>query len=181
MAAFHERLVPTADGAMTSVEAIYVPADDLLDHAVQAVMPYLDSVVVLSREVYQQGFFPAVDILSSSSVWLNPGVVGERHFRAALQARAMIERSQNLERIVSLMGETELSTDDQAAYRRGRKLKYYFTQPFYVAAGQRGTEGVFVPLEQTITDTLDILEGKYDGIDEEALRMVGDLNQVSKK
>jgi F-type H+/Na+-transporting ATPase subunit beta len=178
MAAFHERLVSTAEGSISSIEAIYVPADDLLDHAVQAVMPYLDSVMVLSREVYQQGFFPAVDILASSSVWLSPAVVGDTHFRAALEARAMIERSQNLERIVSLMGETELSPEDQLSYRRGRKLRYYFTQPFYVAQGQRGAEGVYVPVEKTIADTLAIIEGKYDSIAEEALSMIGDMSQV---
>jgi F-type H+/Na+-transporting ATPase subunit beta len=178
MAAFHERLVSTKEGSISSIEAIYVPADDLLDHAVQAVMPYLDSVMVLSREVYQQGFFPAVDILASSSVWLSPAVVGDTHFRAALEARAMIERSQNLERIVSLMGETELSPEDQLSYRRGRKLRYYFTQPFYVAQGQRGSEGVYVPVEKTIADTQAIIDGNYDSIAEEALSMIGDLSQV---
>jgi F-type H+/Na+-transporting ATPase subunit beta len=180
MAAFHERLVPTADGAISSIEAIYVPADDLLDHAVQAVMPYLDSVVVLSREVYQQGFFPAVDIMTSSSVWLNPAIVGEAHYQTALSARAIIERSHNLERIVSLMGETELSVEDQLLYRRGRKLKQYFTQPFFVATRQSGVEGKLVSLEKTIADTKAIIEGGCDDVDELALKMIGDLTEVKK-
>jgi F-type H+/Na+-transporting ATPase subunit beta len=180
MASFHERLIPTLEGAISSIEAIYVPADDLLDHAVQAVMPYLDSVVVLSREVYQQGFFPSVDIMSSSSIWLNPSIVGSEHYQTALKARAVIERSHNLERIVSLMGETELSAEDQLSYRRGRKLKQYFTQPFFVASGQSGIEGKLVSLKQTVADTKAIIEGVYDDVDELALKMVGDLSGVKK-
>lgn len=178
MAAFQERLLSNKNGSVTAVEAIYVPADDLLDHAVQVVTPYLDSVVVLSREVYQQGFFPAVDILASSSVWLNPSFVGEDHFAAALEAKAVMERSASLERVVSLMGETELSGDDLLMYRRGRKLRRYFSQPFFVAAGQRGEKGAAVPLETTIHDVKSIVAGAMDQVEEKALSMIGPLSEA---
>lgn len=179
MANFHERLVSTKSGEVTAVEAIYVPADDLLDHAVQAVFPYLDTSIVLSRDVYQQGFLPAVDILSSSSSWLSPSFVGEKHYQTALQAKSVIERSMQLERVVSLMGETELSTDDQTMYRRGKKLRNYMTQQFYVAEGQRGSAGVYVPLEKTVNDVAAILEGAVDNAAEEELMFIGTLEEIS--
>jgi F-type H+-transporting ATPase subunit beta len=178
MADFHERLVSTTNGEVSTVEAIYVPADDLLDHAVQAVFPYLDTTIVLSREVYQQGLLPAVDILASSSAWLNPNTVGEQHYRTALEAKSVIERSQQLERVVSLMGETELSTEDQTTYRRGKKIQNYMTQQFVVAEGQRGSQGVYVPMEQTVSDVAAILAGSADGLEEEALMFISTLKEA---
>jgi F-type H+/Na+-transporting ATPase subunit beta len=179
MADFHERLVPTKAAGVSTVEAIYVPADDLMDHAVQAIFPYLDSIVVLSRDVYQQGLLPAVDILKSSSSWLNPRIVGDRHYQIALEAKSMIERAQQLERRVQLMGESELSTDDQQDLKRGRRLRNYMTQNFFVAAAQKGSQGARVPLKTTLDDVEGILQGKTDGIDESALLMIGSLAELS--
>jgi F-type H+-transporting ATPase subunit beta len=164
MAEFHERLVSTKSGMISSVEAIYVPADDLLDHAVQAVFSYLDSTVVLSREVYQSGRLPAVDILGTSSSWLKPETVGETHYMVAVEARAVLEKAESLERIVSLMGVAELSEKDRIVYERGQKIKSYMTQNFFVATSQKGSTGAYVSREQTIQDTLAILQGKYDKV-----------------
>ncbi len=179
MAEFHERLVSTQSGVVSAIEAIYVPADDLLDHAVQSIFPFLDSIVVLSRSVYQQGLLPAVDILGSSSTALSASIVGERHFTIALRAKSVIEQSQNLERIVSLMGETELSREDQLIFRRGRKLKNYMTQRFSVAETQHGAKGAYVPIETTVKDVELILAGKVDHIPEEKFLFIGGLKEIT--
>jgi F-type H+-transporting ATPase subunit beta len=179
MADFHERLVSTKTAEISSIEAIYVPADDLLDQAVQAIFPYLDSIVVLSRKVYQEGLLPAIDILGSSSTALTPGVVGEQHYRVAVEAKSVIEKSQSLERIVSLMGETELSKEDQQIFRRGRKLKNFMTQSFFVAEAQKGKKGDYVPVGTTVADVEEILQGKYDQIDEEKFLFIGSVKEIS--
>lgn len=181
MAGFHERLLSTKGGIVSSVEAIYVPADDLLDHAVQAVFPFLDSSVVLTREVYQQGFLPAVDILASSSSLLTPGLVGEQHYNVALNAKHVIEQSQALERIVSLMGESELSKPDRTMLRRGRKIRNYMTQNFHVAEGQKGAKGTYVPVEQTVNDVAALLDGRMDDVPEEDMMNIGSLQDLVKK
>lgn len=178
MANFHERLVSTKEAPVSTIEAIYVPADDLLDHAVQSIFPYLDSVIVLSRDVYQQGFLPAVDIITSSSGALTPEIVGEEHFRVALSARAVLKKADSLERIVSLVGEAELSPEDQLTYRRSRRIKNFMTQRFFVAEAQKGEEGQFVPIKTTIADVADILAGKYDSAEEESLLFIGSLNEL---
>jgi F-type H+-transporting ATPase subunit beta len=179
MAKFHERLISTDDANVSSIEAIYVPADDLLDHAVQSVFPYLDSILVLSRDVYQQGILPAVDILESSSAALDPAIVGAAHYNAAIAARALLKQAEELERIVSLVGEAELSQADRLIYQRGRRLKNYMTQSFFVAGGQRGTEGVYVPLAKTVADVERILKGEMDRVPDEQLLFIGSLDKVS--
>lgn len=178
VAAFQERLVSTNHGHLSSIEAIYVPADDLLDHAVQAISPYLDSMLVLSRTIYQQGFMPAVDILASSSTWLRPNLVGEKHYRAAMGARSILTKSVDLERSASLLGESELSFSDITFLKRGRLLKAYFTQPFYVTENQTGKAGAWVTLEETIDGVEQILEGTMDNIKPDALMYSGKLNVV---
>lgn len=178
LAAFHERLVSTASAGVTTVEAIYVPADDLLDHAVQSIFPYLDSIVVLSRNIYQQGILPAVDVISSGSSALDPEVVGKLHHDTAVAARALIKKAENLERIVSLVGEGELSVEDQVVYRRARRLKNFMTQRFFVAEAQKGEKGHFVPIETTVNDTAQILAGKLDGVPEEKLLFVGSIKEI---
>jgi len=180
MAGFHERLVATDKGAVSTIEAIYVPADDLLDHAVQAISPYLDSVVVLSRDIYQQGYLPAIDVLASNSSWLTPSVVGPHHFQVALEAKAVMERSASLERIVSLMGETELSRDDQVMYKRGRKIRNYMTQNFFVAEAQKGSQGVFVPLETVLADVQAVLDGKFDTVHEDKFLYIGSVSEIKR-
>jgi len=178
MASFHERLVSSDSGVITSVEAIYVPADDLLDHGVQSIFPYLDSQVVMSRNIYQEGLLPAVDILASTSSVLIPSVVGEAHYDVALRGKQLLKDSMNLQRIVSLVGESELSPEDQTTFRRGRKLRNFMTQRFFVAEGQRIEQGVFMPMPVTIDDAKGIIEGRFDHIPEENFLYIGSVKEL---
>jgi F-type H+-transporting ATPase subunit beta len=180
MAEFHERLVSTRDASISSIETIYVPADDLLDHGVQAVFPYLDSVVVLSRDLYQQGLLPAVDIVGSSSASLSPIVVGDFHYEVATQARTILKQAQSLDRIVSLVGEAELSPEDQLIYNRAKKIRNFMTQRFFVAEGQKGEKGQFIPVEDTAKGVNGILVGKYDNIPEDNFLFVGTIEEVEQ-
>ena len=177
MAAFHERLVSTETGVISTIEAIYVPSDDLLDHGVQAVFPYLDSIVTLSRNVYQEGRLPAVDISLSSSSVLNPTVVGEEHYRVAVEAQGLLKKTESLERMVALVGEAELSAENQLIYKRAKKLRNYMTQNFFVAEEQTGRPGKFVPLVQTVKDVAGIVGGKYDQVDESKFLFVGSMEE----
>lgn len=181
MANFHERLVPTDSAIISTVEAIYVPADDLLDHGVQSIFPYLDSVVVLSRSLYQEGYLPAVDILSSTSSALDPDIVGDSHFEVVLKAKSILKAAQSLERIVSLVGESELSGEDQLAFRRARKLRNFMTQRFFVAEGQTGQQGSFVPVRTVVEDLRAIIEGKYDYVPEEKFRFIGSVSEIKNE
>jgi F-type H+-transporting ATPase subunit beta len=167
MASFQERLVSSQFATLSSIEAIYVPADDLLDNAVQTIFPYLESVVVLSRDIYQQGLLPAVDILSSTSTLIDVNIVGGQHFEVARQAKNILKQASGLERIVSLVGEAELSKEDQIVYRRAKKIQNFMTQRFFVAESQKGEKGAFVPLKDTVQDVWAILVGKYDSMPEE--------------
>lgn len=178
MARFHERLVSSEGGVISTVEAIYVPADDLLDHAVQSIFPYLESIVVLSRDVYQEGLLPAVDVLSSMSQTLDTKIVGARHYNVALRAKALLKKAQSLERIVSMVGESELSKEDQLVYRRARKIRNFMTQGFFVTEEQRGEKGCYVPVKTTIEDTEAILEGKYDKIHEDEFLYIGSAKEI---
>jgi len=181
MGSFHERLVSTHKNAITTFEAIYVPADDLTDSGVQAIFPYLDSGIILSRAVYQEGRFPAVDILGSSSSALNPDTVGELHYQTALDTQALLKKATALERIVSLIGESELSADDQTIYQRSKKLKSFMTQNFTVVETQTEKKGVHVSLKDTINDIKAILEGKVDKLTPEDLLYIGTLKDVEDK
>ncbi len=180
MSDFHERLVSTEAAVISAVEAIYVPNDDLLDHGVQSILPYLDSVVVLSRHLYQEGLLPAVDILSSSSTSLTASVVGDEHYKTSLQAKAVLKEAQNLERIVSLVGESELSAEDQTVYHRAKKIRNYMTQRFFVAESQKGEPGTFVPLKTALRDLDAILQGEYDNIAEDKFLFIGTCEGFKK-
>ena len=178
MATFHERLVSTDRGVVSTIEAIYVPSDDLLDQGVQSVFPYLDSVVTLARSVYQAGRLPAVDILASSSSVLNPRVVGKKHYETAMAAQIMLKKAESLERMVSLVGESELSAENQALYKRSKKLKNYMTQSFFVAEEQTGRKGVYVPAATTVADTADIIAGKYDHVPDDRFLYIGGVADI---
>jgi len=178
MANFHERLVSTKNGTITTIEAVYVPADDLLDHGVQSILPYLDSSVVLSRNLYQEGVLPAVDVLASTSVALNPTVVGDFHYETILRAKSILKSAQNLERIVSLVGEAELSAEDQVIYRRAKKIQNFMTQRFFVAESQSGEPGKFVPLKTSVSDLNGIVDGKFDHIPEDKFRFIGGVSEI---
>jgi F-type H+-transporting ATPase subunit beta len=181
MAAFHERLVSNKKGSITSFEAVYVPADDITDYAVQSIFPYFDSTVVLSREIYQLGRFPAIDLLSSTSSGLTVDIVGELHYRTLIESQNLLKKAVSLERIVSLVGESELSQQDQQEYRRSKILQNYMTQTFFVVESQTGRPGAFVPIEETVADVRDILDGKYDDRNADDFLFLGSLRQHSKK
>jgi len=181
MASFHERLVSNADNSITSIEAIYIPNDDILDQGVQAIFPYLDSSVVLSRSIYQEGLLPAVDLLSSSSANLNPETVGQLHYDIALKALNLLKQATSLDRIVSLVGEAELSPSDKLIYERAKKLRNFMTQNFFVTENQTGRKGSYVPRETTVSDVNDLLSGKYDEITDDKFSFIGSMKEIIKE
>lgn len=178
MASFHERLFSTEKNAISTIEAVYVPNDDVTDQGVQAIFPYLDSIVVLSRAIYQEGRLPAIDLLSTSSAALNLDIVGNFHYLAILQAQGLLKKALALERIVSLVGESELSKEDQIVFQRANKLRNYMTQSFFVTENQTGRKGVYVPLPVTVEDVGGILSGKYDHVSDEKFLYIGGLKEA---
>ena len=178
MAMFHERLTANKNGMISAVEAIYVPADDLLDHAVQAIYPYLDSIVVLSRQVYQEGIQPAVDIIASASSALSREIVGQRHYEIALEAKTLLKQAQGLERIVSLVGEGELSSNDRMIYSRSKKLKNFMTQRFFGVDTHVEVRGRFIPVATTINDVEGIIRGNFDEMPEEKFLFIGSASEI---
>jgi F-type H+-transporting ATPase subunit beta len=180
MASFHERLASNNQNSITAIEAIYVPNDDILDQGVQSILPYLDSTIILSRSIYQEGRLPAIDFISSTSSALTPDLVGEEHYQTALLAQSILKRAVSIERIVSLIGESELNPEDKVTFRRAKLLRNYLTQNFSTVEKQTGRKGVFVPLEKTIKDTNDILKGEYDTFSEEKFLYIGSAEEVKK-
>lgn len=180
MSDFHERLVPNKNGSITSIEAVYVPADDILDHAVQTIIEFLDTSIVLSRDIYSQGLFPAVDVLTSTSGSLSPDIVGETHYRTSLAAQSLLKKADSLERIVSLVGESELSYDDRLSYKRAKKVRNYLTQNFFTAKNQTGQEGVYVPLKTTLQDVKSIMDGNFDDLTEDKFLFIASLDTLKK-
>ena len=178
IAHIHERLVSKKDNSITVIEAIYLPEDDLFDQAAQSVFGYLDSSIVLSRDVYRDGRLPAVDIVASDSDALNPGNVSTKHYYIANQARSLLKKAELLERIVSLVGESELSEEDRIIYQRARKIKNYMTQNFFVTAAQTGRPGSYVKVDDTVDDVKDIMEGKYDNVTEEKFSFIGSAKEL---
>jgi len=178
VASIHERLISSQEAAVTTVEAVYVPNDDLLDQAVQTVFSHLDSAVVLSRDLYQQHLLPAVDPLASFSMALSPQTAGELHYQTARSAQALLKKAISLERVVSLVGEAELSSEDRTAYRRAKKLRNYMTQNLHVTEAQSGRKGQYVSLKTTIADVNEILKGNWDEIPEEKFLYIGSLKDI---
>ncbi len=178
MAEFHERLVSTTAGNISAIEAIYIPSDDLLDQGVQSIFPYLDSVVTLARSVYQQGLLRAIDMLSSGSSALSPDTVGQLHYETAIRAQSMLKKAEGLERMVALVGEGELSAENQLLYKRARKIKNYMTQSFFVAEEQTGRKGEYVPVKTVVGDVADIIAGKYDHIPDPKFLYVGSVAEI---
>lgn len=180
MASLHERLVSTKNGPLSTIEAIYVPNDDILDQGVQAIFPYLDSTVLLSRSVYQEGRLPAIDILASSSSAINQDIVGEKHYQVAIEAQNVLKQGVELERIVALVGESELNDNDKVIFNRSKKIRNFMTQNFYVAANQTGKPGVYVPMKTTVDDVWEILQGMYDTVSEDKFLYIGSVKEVKK-
>jgi len=181
MASFHERLASTKKNTITTMEAIYVPADDLTDSGVQSIFPYLDSDIILSRSVYQEGRFPAIDILASNSSALNEETVGKNHYQTALDAQTTLKKALALERIVALIGESELSVQDQILYKRAKFIKNYMTQNFTVVESQTEKKGVRVSTKDTVSDVRAILDGKVDSLVPEDLLYIGTLRDIEDK
>jgi F-type H+/Na+-transporting ATPase subunit beta len=181
MASFHERLISNIDNSITSIEAIYIPNDDILDQGVQAIFPYLDSSVVLSRSIYQEGMLPAIDLLSSNSANLNPEIVGQLHYDVALKALNLLKQATSLDRVVSLVGESELSPSDKLIYERAKKLRNFMTQNFFVTENQTGKKGSYVPRTTTVADVNDLLSGKYDEITDDKFSFIGSIKEIVKE
>lgn len=173
VATLEERILSTRQGAITSVQAVYVPADDMSDPSMAAIQAHLDSIVVLSREQAARGIYPAVDPLASNSRMLDVHIVGERHHRVAGAVREHLARYKALEDIIAMLGLDELSPEDQRTVRRARRLQRYLTQPFQVVADHTGLPGVTVPLDILLADCERFLDGAYDGLTEDACYMQG--------
>jgi F-type H+-transporting ATPase subunit beta len=178
IAEVEERLVSTRHGAITSVQAIYVPADDITDPACANVLPHLDTRVVLSREIAAKGLYPAIDPMLSNSKFLNPEDVGQRHYDAARKVRAHLARYRELLDIIAMLGIEELSSGDQKIVRRARRLERFLTQPFFLTEVFTGRNGQHVSLEQTLIGCERILAGEMDEIPEESFFMIGGLEDL---
>ncbi|MCD6114699.1 F0F1 ATP synthase subunit beta [bacterium] len=178
IASLEERIISNNNGSITSVQAVYVPADDITDTGVQAIFSYFDSMAILSREIYQEGRKPAIDPLESTSSLLNPEIIGERHFRLLREAKSILERYRNLKKIVSVVGESELSPRDRIIYQRAQKLLNFMTQDFFVVSDQTSRPGKYVKKEKTLAGVEAILEGKLDNIPSEILLNIGGLEDI---
>ena len=181
MGALQERITSTRNGAITSVQAVYVPADDLTDPAPATTFTHLDATTVLSRKIVEQGIYPAVDPLESTSRILEPDVVGERHYKIARAVQELLQRYRELQDIIAILGMEELSEDDKQAVERARRVQQFFSQPFSVAQTFTGLEGRFVKLEDTLRSFEAILGGELDHLPEAAFSMTGDVDEVRQK
>jgi F-type H+-transporting ATPase subunit beta len=176
-----ERITSTRKGSITSVQAIYVPADDLTDPAPATTFAHLDATTVLSRQIAELGIYPAVDPLDSTSRILDPRVVGEGHYQVAREVQAILQRYKDLQDIIAILGMDELSEDDKLTVARARKIQRFLSQPFHVAEAFTGTPGVYVELKDTIRGFKEIVDGKHDDIPEQAFYMVGTIEQAVEK
>jgi F-type H+-transporting ATPase subunit beta len=181
MAALQERITSTKKGSITSVQAVYVPADDITDPAPATTFSHLDANIVLERRIAELGIFPAVDPLKSTSRLLDPQVVGEEHYKIARQAQLILQRYQDLQDIIAILGMEELSDDDKQVVARARRIQRMLSQPFFVAEQFTGTPGRFVSLKETIRSFKEIIEGKHDKLPEQAFYMVGGIDEAIEK
>lgn len=181
MGILQERITSTKVGSITSVQAIYVPADDLTDPSPATTFAHLDSTVVLSRQIAELGIYPAVDPLDSTSRQLDPQVVGEEHYSTANSVQNVLQRYKELKDIIAILGMDELSDDDKAIVARARKIQKFLSQPFFVAEVFTGSSGKYVSLKDTIAGFKGIVEGKYDDLPEQAFYMVGNIDEVLEK
>ena len=178
MGNLQERITSTDKGSITSVQAIYVPADDLTDPAPATTFSHLDSTVVLSRPLSELGIYPAVDPLDSTSTILDPNIIGERHYNVARGIQKILQRYKDLQDIIAILGMDELTDDDKLAVSRARRIQKFLSQPFFVAEQFTGRPGKYVPLEETIKSFEEILEGKYDHVSEQAFYLKGGIEDV---
>jgi F-type H+-transporting ATPase subunit beta len=181
MGQMQERITSTKKGSITSVQAIYVPADDYTDPAPATTFAHLDATTNLSRTISELGIYPAVDPLASTSRILDPRILGDEHYNVAKQVKQTLQRYKDLQDIIAILGIDELSEDDKLAVSRARKLQNFLSQPFFVAQQFTGLEGKYVPIAETIRGFKEIVEGKHDDISEQDFYMVGPIEEVVEK
>jgi F-type H+-transporting ATPase subunit beta len=181
MGQLQERITSTQRGSVTSVQAIYVPADDLTDPAPANTFAHLDATTVLSRSISEQGIYPAVDPLDSVSRLLQPGVVSDEHYRTAVRVQEILQRYKDLQDIIAILGIDELSDEDKIVVARARKIQRFLSQPFFVAEAFTGTPGKYVRLEDTIKGFQEIVEGKHDDLPEGAFFFVGTIDEAVER
>ena len=181
MGALQERITSTNKGSITSVQAVYVPADDLTDPAPATTFAHLDATTVLSRNIASLGIFPAVDPLESTSRILTPEIVGNEHYQVARQVQSILQRYVELQDIIAIMGMDELSDEDKLTVSRARKIQRFLSQPFSVAEQFTGYQGKYVPLKETIRGFKEIIEGKHDDLPESAFLFVGTIEEAVEK
>ena len=181
MGQLQERITSTKKGSITSVQAVYVPADDLTDPAPAAAFTHLDATTVLSRKISEKGIYPAVDPLDSTSRALSPQIVGDKHYNIARQVQKILQRYKELQDIIAILGMDELSEDDKILVNRARRLERFLSQPFHVAEQFTGMAGKYVKLKDTVDSFEEVLSGKYDHLPEQAFLMVGSIEEVIEK
>jgi F-type H+-transporting ATPase subunit beta len=181
MGELQERITSTKSGSITSIQAIYVPADDYTDPAPATTFAHLDATTELSRQIVDMGIYPAVDPLSSSSTILAPEIVGQEHYRVARGVQETLQKYKELQDIIAIMGIEELSEADRLIVARARKLQKFLSQPFHVAEQFIGIHGIYVKLEDTIRSFAEVIDGKHDEIPEQAFYMVGHIDDVIEK
>ncbi len=181
MGALQERITSTTKGSITSVQAVYVPADDLTDPAPATTFAHLDATTVLNRDIAALGIFPAVDPLDSTSTMLDPQIIGQEHYDVARQVQGTLQKYKDLQDIIAILGMDELSEDDKLIVARARKIQRFLSQPFFVAAQFTGLTGKYVPLKETIAAFQEILSGKLDDLPEQAFYLVGNIEEAKQK
>jgi F-type H+-transporting ATPase subunit beta len=181
MGELQERITSTRTGSITSIQAVYVPADDYTDPAPATTFAHLDAVTALSRQIVELGIYPAVDPLTSSSRILDPRIVGEDHYRTAQSVKQILQRYKDLQDIIAILGLDELSEEDKLVVSRARKVQRFFSQPFFVAQQFTGMEGKYVPVADTIKSFQEIIDGKHDDLPEQAFYMVGTIEEAREK
>ena len=181
MGELQERITSTKKGSITSVQAIYVPADDLTDPAPATTFSHLDAKTVLSRKLMELGIYPAVDPLDSTSVILDPKVIGEEHYQTAWAVKEILQKYKELQDIINILGMEELSDEDKLVVNRARRIQRFLSQPFFVAEEFTGREGKYVRLEDTIKSFKSLVEGEYDHLPEQAFYMVGTIEEAVEK
>ena len=181
MGTLQERITSTSSGSITSVQAVYVPADDLTDPAPATTFAHLDATTVLSRSIASLGIYPAVDPLDSTSRILEPEIVGNEHYKVARETQRVLQRYKELQDIIAILGMDELSDEDKLIVNRARKIQRFFSQPFSVAEQFTGMKGKYVPLRETIRGFKEILEGLHDDLPEQAFLYVGGIDEAVAK
>ena len=178
MGQLQERITSTRNGSVTSVQAIYVPADDLTDPAPASVFAHLNATTTLSRAISEKGIYPAVDPLDSTSTILKADVVGDEHYRVATEVKEVLQRYKELQDIIAILGIDELSDEDRITVQRARRIERFLSQPFFVAEAFTGTEGQYVPIQETVRSFAEILSGEHDDIPERAFLLKGTIEDV---